>query len=98
MKRLLLPLLAAIALPIAADANVDPNVAEMCMKVVDFKGCVETMSGKPSNKRIIIDQGVSLPDGNICPEGYAYVGGGTCQDVKCVFFYSSCSSYSSWNR
>ena len=86
MKSLLLPLLAAIALPTAVNANVDPKVAEMCMKAVDFKGCVETMSGEPSNKRIIIDQGVSLTEGNSCPEGYAYVGGGTCQDVKCDFF------------
>ena len=45
MKRLLLPLLAAIALPSAVEANVDPKIAEMCMKAVDFKGCVEIMSG-----------------------------------------------------
>ena len=45
MKRLLLPLLAALALPTAVNANVAPKVAEMCMKAVDFKGCVETISG-----------------------------------------------------
>ncbi len=37
MKRLLLPLLAALALPYGVNANVDPQVAEMFMKVVDFK-------------------------------------------------------------
>lgn len=46
MKRLLLPLLAAIALPTAVNANVDPQVAEMCMKAVDFQGCVKAMTGQ----------------------------------------------------
>ncbi len=45
MKRLLIPLLTALVLPTAVNANVDPKVAEMCMKAVDFKGCVESMSG-----------------------------------------------------
>ena len=45
MKRLLLPLLAALALPTTVNANVDPKVDEMFIKVVDFKGCVETMLG-----------------------------------------------------
>ena len=46
MKRLLLPLLAAIALPTAVNANVDPKVAEMCMKAADFQGCVRAMTGE----------------------------------------------------
>ena len=46
MKRLLLPLLAALALPTAVNANVDPKVAEICMKAVDFQGCVNAMSEK----------------------------------------------------
>ena len=45
MKRLLLPLLAALALPTAVNANIDPKVAEMCMKASDFQGCVNAMSG-----------------------------------------------------
>ena len=36
MKRLLLPLLAALALPTVVNANVDPKVAEICMQAVDF--------------------------------------------------------------
>ncbi len=40
MKRLLLPLLAAFVLPTVANANVDPKIAEICMKAVDFKGCI----------------------------------------------------------
>ena len=49
MKRLLLPLLAALALPTAVNANVDPKVAEMCMKAVDFQGCVKAFSGNENN-------------------------------------------------
>ena len=48
MKRLLLPLLAALALPTAVNANVDPKIAEICMKAVDFQGCVKAMGGKTS--------------------------------------------------
>ena len=83
MKRLLIPLLAAIALPTAVNANVDPKVAEMCMKAVDFKGCVETMSGESVQKRMTIDQGISLSEGNSCPPGSAYAGNGYCREVLC---------------
>ena len=48
MKRLLLPLLAALALPTAVNANVDPQVNEMCLKAADYKGCVE-LNTKKSN-------------------------------------------------
>jgi hypothetical protein len=44
MKRLPLPLLATLALPTAVNANIDPKVAEICMKAPDFKGCIEGMS------------------------------------------------------
>ena len=49
MKRFLIPLLAALALPTAVNANIDPKVAEMCMKASDFQGCVKSMSGKKEN-------------------------------------------------
>ena len=49
MKRLLLPLLAALALPNAVNANIDPKVAEICMKATDFQGCVKSMSGQKNN-------------------------------------------------
>ena len=48
MKRLLLPPLAALALPTAVNANVDPKVAEICMNAVDFQGCVNAMTGNSS--------------------------------------------------
>ena len=53
MKRLLLPLLAALALPTAVNANVDPKVAEICMKASDFRGCIEGMSGGGNNLSLI---------------------------------------------
>ena len=46
MKRLIIPFLSFIALPSAIQANIDPKVAEMCMKASDFQGCVKTMSGQ----------------------------------------------------
>ncbi len=48
MKRFLIPLLAALALPTAVNANVDPEVAEVCMKAADYKGCVELNTKKSS--------------------------------------------------
>tara|TARA_Y100001968_G_scaffold92842_1_gene83483 strand:- start:446 stop:784 length:339 start_codon:yes stop_codon:yes gene_type:complete len=48
MKRLLLPLLAALALPAQVNANVDPKINEMCLKAADYKGCVELNSKKVS--------------------------------------------------
>ena len=44
MKRLIIPILSFIALPTAMQANIDPKVAEMCMKASDFQGCVKSMS------------------------------------------------------
>ena len=46
MKRLLLPLLAALALPTAVKANVDPRINQMCMSATDYKGCVELYTEK----------------------------------------------------
>ncbi len=43
MKRLLLPLIAALAIPTAVDAEIDKETAEFCLKATDFAGCVETM-------------------------------------------------------
>ena len=49
MKKIFFPLLAFIALPTAIQANIDPKVAEICMKATDFQGCVESMSGQNNN-------------------------------------------------
>ena len=49
MKRLVITLLAFISFPSIVNANLDPKIAEMCMKAADFKGCVESMSGEATN-------------------------------------------------
>ncbi len=49
MKKIFFLLVACIALPTTIQANVDPKVAEICMKAADFKGCVESMSGIKKN-------------------------------------------------
>ncbi len=64
MKRLLLPLLAALALPAAVNANLDPKIAEICMKAADFAGCVNIMSGGSTNnskKQKLLDEITKLP-------------------------------------
>ena len=73
MKKFFIPLFFASSLFSPVKANIDRDIAEMCMKAVDFKGCVETMSGGPVQKRMIIDQGVSLSESNSFPYGYAYI-------------------------
>ena len=49
MKRFLITLLAALAIPTTVNANVDSKIAEDCMKATDFQGCVESMSGQKNN-------------------------------------------------
>ena len=90
MKRLLLPLLAALALPTAVNANVDPKVAEFCLKAADFAGCVKTMTSKSTDipTTRMIDGGIELT-GNSCPEGFAYAGAGICKDFPVN--YSCCT-------
>ena len=56
MKRFLMPLVAALAIPTTINANVDPKIAEVCMKAADFKGCVESISGQ-KNKNSSIKSG-----------------------------------------
>ena len=43
MKRFLLPIFVAFALPNAVNAEIDKETAEFCLKATDFAGCVETM-------------------------------------------------------
>ena len=83
MKRLLLPLLAAIALPTAVNANVDPKIAEFCLKAADFAGCVKTMTTKSTDipsMRLI--QGKTELTGNSCPSGFVYAGAGNCRSIE----------------
>ena len=52
MKRLLLPLLAAIALPTAVKAEVDPNIHKLCLLATDYAGCVKFQT-KDKNTPVI---------------------------------------------
>ena len=42
MKRLLLPLLAAIALPTAVSAEISDEFHKKCLEARDYAGCVNT--------------------------------------------------------
>ena len=53
MKRLIISFLTFVALPSAIQANIDPKVAEICMKASDFQGCVKSMSGSKEEKLVI---------------------------------------------
>ena len=35
--------------------------------------------------REIRSQGADIAEGNQCPSGFAYVGGGNCMEVRCVY-------------
>ena len=82
MKRLLLAPLLLGFIPFA-NANVDPKVAEFCLKAADFAGCVKTMTTKSSDipsMRLI--QGKTELTGNSCPSGFAYAGAGNCRSIE----------------
>ena len=50
MKRFLIPLLAALALPTAVNAEIDPAVLKACLPAADFEGCVNAFT-KPKEKK-----------------------------------------------
>tara|TARA_B100000524_G_C23489567_1_gene312877 strand:- start:194 stop:604 length:411 start_codon:yes stop_codon:yes gene_type:complete len=50
MKRVLLPLLAALTLPTAVNANVNPKVNEKCLKANDYEGCVKVQKAEEKKK------------------------------------------------
>jgi hypothetical protein len=77
----------AIANPyIGAKAEVDPKIHSLCIEAKDYAGCVRAMNGDTTETtRQIRSQGADIAEGNQCPSGYAYVGGGNCMEVKCVY-------------
>ena len=91
MKNLFKTAVATLVITIAfpASANVDPKIAEFCLKAQDFQGCVNSMSGKKADEstttiRQVQQQGANLTEGNSCPKGHVYSGGGYCQRVVCM--------------
>ena len=75
MRILLAPLLLAVSLP--AFAEVDSKIHKLCIEAKDYAGCVRAMKGdKMPTSRVINSQGADIAEGNQCPQGYAYLGGG----------------------
>ena len=69
---------------IPALAEVDPKIHKLCIEAKDYAGCVRAMKGETMpTSRQINSQGADIAEGNTCPAGYAYVGGGNCQNVIC---------------
>lgn len=84
MKILLAPLLLAVSLP--AFAEVNPKIHKLCIEAKDYSGCVRSMKGETMpTSRVINSQGADIAEGNQCPSGFAYVGGGNCKEVKCYW-------------
>ena len=66
--------------------EVDPSIHKLCVEAKDYAGCVRAMKGDTSNtSRQIRSQGADIAEGNQCPAGFAYVGGGNCMEVKCIY-------------
>ena len=69
-----------------ANPQVEPSIHKLCIEAKDYAGCVRAMKGDTSNTtRQIRSQGADIAEGNQCPSGFAYVGGGNCMEVKCVY-------------
>ncbi len=84
-----LPLVATAAIAgslfnIASASEVDPKIHKLCIEAKDYAGCVRAMKGETMpTSRVINSQGADIAEGNQCPSGFAYVGGGNCMEVKC---------------
>jgi len=69
-----------------AMSAVDPKVHKLCLEAKDYSGCVRTMNGSAeTSTRQITSQGADIAEGNQCTAGFAYIGGGNCQDVRCEY-------------
>lgn len=73
--------LIASVLPATA-VEVDLEIHKLCLEAKDYVGCVRAMTGDTSN-RVTTSQGADITEGNQCPSGFAYIGGGNCQEVRC---------------
>ena len=92
MKGLVL-LVSAVVVGLQAPgiAQVDPKIAEFCLKAQDFQGCVNSMTGKAPEKqetKITVDMDKIRTTGNFCPSSYGYVGAGYCEKIICRVNYS----------
>ena len=84
MKRLSFLALPALLVSTSAMAEVDPKIHRLCIEAKDYAGCVRAMKGDTTTTTIreIRSQGADIAEGNQCPAGFAYVGGGNCMEVR----------------
>jgi hypothetical protein len=88
MRKLLITAVSSVVLAAPVMAQVDPKIHKLCIEAKDYAGCVRSMNGDtstPSTTRVITSQGADIAEGNQCPAGSAYVGGGNCQQVTCHY-------------
>jgi hypothetical protein len=90
MRVSLLAVFLLTATPVIAQGQVDPAIHKLCVEAKDYAGCVRAMKGEslPAS-RVINSQGADISEGNQCPKGAAYVGGGNCQQVECEYTSST---------
>lgn len=76
-------------LPFIANSapRVEPAIHKLCLEAKDYIGCVRAMTegNEEGGGRITKSQGADAIEGNQCPVGFAYIGGGNCQEVKCEY-------------
>ena len=73
--------LAPFLAPVMAQA--DPKIHKLCIEAKDCEGYVRAMKGSTEpGSRLITSQGADIAEGNQCTVGFAYIGGGDCQDVR----------------
>jgi len=67
--------------------EVNPKIHKLCIEAKAYAGCVGAMNGDTSSEtvRTINSQGADIVEGNQCTTGYAYIGGGNCQNFYCVY-------------
>ena len=83
MRLFLLLSIPSLAFAVPA-SSVEDDIHKKCIAAADYRGCVEVLSGKESRpERVIMDQGIAVNEGNECPYGYGYKGGGYCQEIVC---------------
>ena len=65
-------------------AAVKPEHHKLCQEAKDYVGCVKAMNGDTAiTIRQVNSQGADITEGNQCPSGHAYIGGGNCKPVGC---------------
>lgn len=86
MRHLQLATAFSILLAAPVMAQVDPKIHKLCIEAKDYAGCVRAMTGSSeASSRLVTSQGVDIAEGNQCNAGFAYIGGGNCQDVRCEY-------------